>query len=99
MVTVRLLSPAQSHIEAAVDIPGAGSVFEIGDQGFVKDERASKQLAIVVKPLQVSGDPTEFLIFFWSSWIVFNEANKPAIGFLDLYSRPHQTHRLVDPAP
>jgi hypothetical protein len=61
--------------------------------------RPDKQLAIVIQPLQVSGDPTEFLILFWSSWIVFNEANKSAIWFLDLYSRAHQTHGLVDPAP
>src|SRR5262249_17347693 len=31
--------------------------------------------------------------------IVFNEANKPAIGGLGLYSRGHQTHYLVNPAP
>jgi hypothetical protein len=62
-VPVRLLSPSQSHIEAVVDIPGARSPFEIGDQGFVKDERAYKQLAIVVQPLQVNGDPPEFFVF------------------------------------
>lgn len=76
-----------------------GCVFEIGDQGFVKDERTHEQLAIIVQPLQKSGDPTEFLVLFWSLWIVFNEANKPAIWFLDLYSRAHQTHGLVDLAP
>src|SRR5208282_3774493 len=99
IIAIRFLSPSQSHVEAAVDITGARSVFEVGDQGFVKDERAYKQLAIVVQPLQVSGDPTEFLVLFWSLRIVFNEANKPAIWCLDLYSGAHQTHGLVDPAP
>jgi hypothetical protein len=99
IIAVRFLSPSQSHVEAVVNIPGARSVFEIGDQGFVKDEGAYKQLPIVVQPLQVSGDPAEFLVLLWSSWVVFNEANKPAIWFLDLYSRPHQTHGLVDLAP
>src|SRR5262249_42704525 len=83
----------------AVDIPGARRVFEIGDQGFVKDQRAYKQLTIIVQPLQVSGDPTEFLVLVWSSWIVFDKPNEPAIRFLDLYSCTHQTHGLVDLAP
>src|SRR6516162_6880645 len=42
IVAVRFLSPSQSHIEAIVDIPGARSAFEIGDQGDVKDKRADK---------------------------------------------------------
>src|SRR5262249_47974120 len=85
--------------EAVVDVLGARNAFEIGNQGLVKDERAYKQPTIVVQPLQVSGDSTEFVVLFWSSWIVFNEANKPAIWFLDLYSRAHQTHGLVDLTP
>src|SRR5215813_4814226 len=87
VIAVPFLSPSQSHVEAVVDIRGARSVFEISNQGFVKDKRTYKQLTIVIQPLQVSSDPTEFLVFFWSSWIVFNEANKPAIRGLDLYSR------------
>src|SRR5215467_6477596 len=75
VIAVRFLAPSQSHVKAVVDIRGARSVFEIGDQGFVKDKRTYKQLAIVVQPLQVSSDPTEFLVLFWSSRIVFNEAN------------------------
>src|SRR6516165_4927364 len=99
IMAARFLSPSQSHVEAAVDIPGARRVFEIGNQGFVKDQRAYKQLTIIVQPLQVSGDPAEFLVLVWSSWIVFDKANKPPIQFLDLYSCTHQTHGLVDLAP
>ena len=51
--------------------------------GFFKDERAYKQLAIVVQPLQVSGDPAEFLILLWSSRIVFNKANSALFLALD----------------
>jgi hypothetical protein len=60
-------------------ISPARSIFEIGDQGFVKDERAYKQLAMVIQTLQVTGDP-EFLVLFWSSRIVFNKANNRPSG-------------------
>jgi hypothetical protein len=39
--------------------------------------------------LQVSGDPAELFVLLRSSRIVFNKANKPAVGFLDLYSPTH----------
>src|SRR5262249_37871644 len=54
---------------------------------------------MVVQPLQAGGDPAEFLVLLWSSRIVFNKANKPAVGFLDLYPGGHQAHDLVDPTP
>ena len=47
----------------------------------------------------MSGDPAEFFILFGSSWVVFNEADKPAVRFLDLDSRGHQAHDLVDYPP
>jgi hypothetical protein len=47
----------------------------------------------------VGGNPAEFFVLSWSAWIIFDEANKLNVWFLDLYSRTHQAHGLVDPAP
>src|SRR5262245_35598100 len=77
----------------------AQNAFEIGDQGFLIDERANKQLAMVVKPLQAGGDPAEFVVLFWSSRVVFHKANKSAVRFLGLDSRGHKAHDFVDPTP
>src|SRR6516165_5685150 len=89
IVAVRFLSPSQAHVETVVDVLGARNAFEIGDQRLLKDKRTYKQLTMVVQPLQVGGDPAEFFVLLWSSRIVFNKADKPAIVFLNLYPRSH----------
>ena len=78
VMAVRFLPPSQSHVEAIVDILGARDVFEIGDQGFFEHECADEQLAIVVKPLQPGGDPTEFSVLVQAPRIIFNEVEEPA---------------------
>src|SRR5580693_674278 len=83
-VQVTLLLPVTHGVSSLLCAQGDISILR--RQRFLKDEGAYEQLAMVVQPLQVSGDPAELFVLLRSSRIVFNKANKPAVGFLDLYS-------------